>query len=184
MVLGAFVTYVSRSSRAAQPRTSTAFLRAGADFGGGFFPLPLCCWPAVVSGGRVWCVASSRSYRRFRSYRRLKPLSIHTISRARMQTSSLEFYHTQSPRGLQHSTTHRSQAAHTRARKKTRRATPEWQLPRLFITAAATATRMATRPGILVASVDHELEDCSPAGDDDLQDKSARHGRSASGSGR
>ena len=53
-----------------------------------------------------------------------------------------------------------------------------------FITAAATATRMATRPGILVASVDHELEDCSPAGDDDLQDKSARHGRSASGSGR
>ena len=142
------------------------------------FPLPLCCWSAVVSGGRVWCVASSRSYRR------LKPLSIHTISRARMQTSSLEFYHTQSPRGLQHSTTHRSEAAHTRARKKTRRATPEWQLPRLFITAAATATRMATRPGILVASVDHELEDCSPAGDDDLQDKSARHGRSASGSGR
>lgn len=177
MVLGAFVTYVSRSSRAAQPRTSTAFLRAGADFGGGFSSSALLL-VGCRFGRRVWCVASSRSYRR------LKPLSIHTISRARMQTSSLKFYHTQSPRGLQHSTTHRSEAAHTRARKKTRRATPEWQLPRIFITAAATATRMATRPGILVASVDHELEDCSPAGDDDLQDKSARHGRSASGSGR
>ena len=34
MVLGAFVTYVSRSSCAAQPRTSRPFLRAGADFGG------------------------------------------------------------------------------------------------------------------------------------------------------
>ena len=33
MVLGAFVTYVSRSSCAAQPRTSRPFLRAGADFG-------------------------------------------------------------------------------------------------------------------------------------------------------
>ena len=34
MVLGAFVTYVSRSSCASRPRTSRAFLRAGADFGG------------------------------------------------------------------------------------------------------------------------------------------------------
>ena len=48
------------------------------ELGGKDAPLPLCCWPAVVSGGRVWCVASSRSYRR------LKPLSIHTQFRVRV----------------------------------------------------------------------------------------------------
>ena len=42
MVLGAFVTYVSRSSCAAQPRTSRPFLRAGADFGG------VSSWSAVL----------------------------------------------------------------------------------------------------------------------------------------
>ena len=49
MVLGAFVTYVSRSSCAAQPRTSRPFLRAGADFGG-FLPGPLCSVGAEVLG--------------------------------------------------------------------------------------------------------------------------------------
>ena len=44
MVLGAFVTYVSRSSCAAQPRTSRPFLRAGADFGG------VSSWSAVLCG--------------------------------------------------------------------------------------------------------------------------------------
>ena len=146
MVLGAFVTYVSRLSCAAQPRTSRVFLRAGAEFGG------VSSSSAVLlagcrSGGRVTRVALSPLCSR------LKPLLIHTGPCAHMYTLSLKFYHTHSTRVLQHSTTHRSEAAHTRARKKTRR------VPRLFITAAATATRMATRPGILVASVDHELED-------------------------
>ena len=44
MVLGAFVTYVSRSSCAAQPRTSRPFLRAGTDFGG------VSSWSAVLCG--------------------------------------------------------------------------------------------------------------------------------------
>ena len=44
MVLGAFVTYVSRSSCAAQPRTSRPFLRAGAHFGG------VSSWSAVLCG--------------------------------------------------------------------------------------------------------------------------------------
>ena len=176
MVLGAFVTYVPRSSRAAQPRTSTAFLRAGADFGGGFSSLPLCCWSAVVSGGRVWCVASSRSYRR------LKPLSIHTISRARMQTSSLEFYHTQSPPGCS-TAPHTAQRLHTLApgrkhaglrRSGSCRGYSSRQLP----------LRRGWRQGPASSSQASTMSWRTAGDDEDLQDKSARHGRSASGSGR
>ena len=77
MVLGAFVTYVSRSSCAAQPRTSRPFLRAGADFGG------VSSSSAVLlagcrSGGRVTRVALSPLCSR------LKPLLIHAGSCAHM----------------------------------------------------------------------------------------------------